>query len=140
LIALNAKSLHERDFAQVKSDLDSLGVGGGKAFWLAIRGNIEKLGDVRDWWNIVQGPIEPKIENHSFCQTAAGLLPEGDWDENTWGQWTSQVKETTGAKGKALFMPLRLALTGLDHGPELRALLPLIGRKRAFARLQGQSA
>ncbi len=140
LVALNAKSLHERDFARVRSDLESLDVGGGEAFWLAIRGNIEKLGEVRDWWNIVQGPIEPKIEDRSFCQTAAGLLPEGDWDENTWGQWTSQVKETTGAKGKALFMPLRLAVTGLDHGPELRALLPLIGRKRAFARLQGQSA
>jgi len=140
LIALNAKSLHERDFAQVKSDLDSLEVGGGEVFWLAIRGNIEKIGEVRDWWNIVQGPIEPKIENRSFCQAAAELLPEGDWDENTWGQWTSQVKETTGAKGKSLFMPLRLALTGLDHGPELRALLPLIGRKRAFARLQGRSA
>jgi len=140
LIALNAKSLHERDFSQVQSDLDSLDVGGGEVFWLAIRGNIEKMGEVRDWWNIVQGPIEPKIEDRSFCETAAELLPEGDWDENIWGQWTSQVKQVTGAKGKTLFMPLRLALTGLDHGPELRALLPLIGRKRAFARLQGQSA
>ncbi len=140
LIALNAKSLHEREFAQVKSDLYSLGVGGGEAFWLAVRGNIEKMVQVGDWWKIVQGPIEPKIEDRSFCSRAADLLPEGEWDENTWGQWTSQVKETTGAKGKALFMPLRLALTGLDHGPELRALLPLIGRQRALARLQGESA
>ncbi len=140
LIALNAKSLHERDFAQVQSDLDSLDVGGGEDFWLAIRGNIEKIGDVRDWWNIVQGPIEPKIEDQSFCSQAADLLPEGDWDENTWGQWTSRVRQETGAKGKVLFMPLRQALTGLDHGPELRALLPLIGRKRALARLRGQSA
>ena len=140
LIALNAKSLHERGFAGVKSDLESLNVGGGEAFWLAIRGNIEKMSEVRDWWKVVEGPIEPIIEDQSFCDAAAGLLPQGEWDENTWGQWTSQVKEITGAKGKALFMPLRLALTGLDHGPELRALLPLIGRKRALARLQGQSA
>ncbi len=140
LVALNAKSLHEREFAQVKSELDSRDVGGGEAFWLAIRGNIEKINEVRDWWKIVQGPIEPKIEDRSFCNRAADLLPEGDWDENTWGQWTSRVRQETGAKGKSLFMPLRLALTGLDHGPELRALLPLIGRKRALARLQGQSA
>ncbi len=140
LVALNAKSLHEREFAQVKSELESRDVGGGEAFWLAIRGNIEKINEVCDWWNIVRGPIEPKIEDQSFCSRAADLLPDGDWDENTWGQWTSRVKQETGAKGKSLFMPLRLALTGLDHGPELRALLPLIGRKRALARLQGQSA
>ena len=50
------------------------------------------------------------------------------------------MKAATGAKGKALFMPLRLALTGLDHGPELAALLPLIGRERALARLSGETA
>ncbi len=140
LLALNAKSLHERAFSQAQPALSELGVQGGEAFWLAVRGNIEKMKDVCDWWTIVQGPIEPKIENPEFCAQAAALLPEGDWDENTWGAWTSAVKQETGAKGRALFMPLRLALTGLDHGPELRALLPMIGRQRALARLEGQSA
>ena len=140
LLALNAKSLHEREFADIETELTDLSVAGGEEFWLAIRGNIEKLNDVCGWWDIAQGTIEPVIEDPSFCDQAAVLLPEGDWDENTWGQWTSAVKQETGAKGKALFMPLRLALTGLDHGPELRALLPIIGREKALARLKGQSA
>lgn len=140
LIALNAKSLHERSFDTAHFELEALGVHGGEVFWLAIRGNIEKMSDVCDWWQVVNGSIEPKIEDPAFCSQAAGLLPQGEWDENTWGKWTSAVKEKTGAKGKALFMPLRLALTGLDHGPELRALLPLIGRELALARLEGQPA
>ncbi len=137
LLALNAKSLHEKNFEQVKSDLAALGVGGAEAFWLAVRGNIKKMREAQDWWQIVEGPMTPKIEDISFCAQAASLLPEGNWDENTWSQWTSAVKQETGAKGKALFMPLRLALTGLDHGPELGALLPLIGRERTLARLEG---
>jgi len=137
LLALNAKSLHEKSFEQVKSDLAALGVGGGEIFWLAVRGNIEKMAQVQDWWKIVEGPMTPKIEDPSFCAQAASLLPQGEWDENTWGQWTTAIKEKTGAKGKTLFMPLRLALTGLDHGPELKALLPLIGRERTLARLGG---
>jgi glutamyl-tRNA synthetase len=137
LLALNAKSLHEKSFDEVKSDLAALGVDGGEAFWLTVRGNIEKMKEAQDWWKIVEGPMTPKIEDPSFCAQAAALLPEGNWDENTWSQWTTAVKQETGAKGKGLFMPLRLALTGLDHGPELRALLPLIGRERALARLGG---
>ncbi len=135
LLALNAKSLHEKSFDEVKADLAALGVAGGEAFWLAVRGNIEKMAQVQDWWKIVEGPMTPTIEDPSFCAQAASLLPQGEWDENTWSQWTTAVKEKTGAKGKALFMPLRLALTGLDHGPELKSLLPLIGRERTLARL-----
>ena len=72
-----------------------------------------------------------------FAAAAAATLPPEPWDEATWGLWTDAVKQTTGRKGKALFMPLRLALTGLTHGPELKNLLPLIGRDRAKARLTG---
>ena len=71
---------------------------------------------------------------------AAELLPSGDWDGETWKAWTAAVKEQTGAKGKELFMPLRRALTGQDHGPELGILLPLIGEERVRARLNGQEA
>ncbi len=140
LIALNAKCLHERDYVSVQADLAKIDADGGEAFWLAVRGNLEKLKDALAWWQIVQGPVTPKIDDPDFCAKAAELLPDVEWDENTWGTWTSEVKQATGAKGKALFMPLRLALTGLDHGPELRALLPLIGRVKALARLKGQSA
>ncbi len=140
LIALNAKTLHERSYADARVGLAEFNADVGEAFWLAIRGNIEKMHEVQDWWRVVYGEITPKIEDQAFCEQAAELLPEGDWDENTWGLWTNAVKLETGAKGKALFMPLRQALTGLDHGPELRALLPLIGRERVLARLKGQSA
>jgi glutamyl-tRNA synthetase len=84
--------------------------------------------------------VTPVIEDRDFIEAAAGVLPEGSWDTATWKTWTEAVKAATGLKGKALFMPLRLALTGLDHGPELAALLPLIGPERAKARLAGQAA
>jgi glutamyl-tRNA synthetase len=71
---------------------------------------------------------------------AADLLPPEPWDGNTWKSWTEAVKARTGRAGKRLFHPLRLALTGLERGPELRDLLPLIGRKRVEARLRGQDA
>ena len=89
---------------------------------------------------MVQGPVTPVIENRAFIAAAMEALPDAPWDATTWKAWTEAVKARTGAKGKALFMPLRLALTGLDHGPELAALLPLIGPERARARLSGQKA
>ncbi|MFL5161489.1 MAG: glutamate--tRNA ligase, partial [Microvirga sp.] len=82
----------------------------------------------------------PVIEDKAFIEAATNVLPPTPWDAATWKAWTEAVKTATGVKGKALFMPLRLALTGLDHGPELGALLPLIGPERAMARLSGQAA
>ena len=70
-----------------------------------------------------------------FCRTAAGLLPPDPWDEKTWSLWTQAVKTATGRKGRELFHPLRLALTGRETGPELANLLPLIGRTKSAARL-----
>ena len=84
--------------------------------------------------------MTPVIDDGSFTEQASTLLPEGDWDSDTWPQWIDTVKNTTGRKGKELFMPLRKALTGMDHGPELKDLLPLIGRERAVARLHGKAA
>lgn len=132
---LNAKLLHETDYVDVADRLQALGVGGGQAFWLAVRSNLVRLADAKGWWQVVIGPVAGGDRDPAFLARAASLLPHEPWDENTWGAWTQAVKEATGAKGKALFMPLRQALTGLDHGPELKALLPLIGRERALARL-----
>ncbi|MFL5157776.1 MAG: glutamate--tRNA ligase, partial [Microvirga sp.] len=89
---------------------------------------------------VVRGPVTPVIEDKAFIEAATNVLPPTPWDAATWKAWTEAVKTATGVKGKALFMPLRLALTGLDHGPELGALLPLIGPERAKARLSGQAA
>jgi glutamyl-tRNA synthetase len=86
---------------------------------------------------VVAGPVTPVIEDAAFAATAADLLPPEPWDGATWKTWTDAVKAATGAKGRGLFMPLRQALTGLDHGPELAGLLPLIGRGEAERRLRG---
>jgi glutamyl-tRNA synthetase len=87
----------------------------------------------------VTGAIAPAIEDAALCTAAAGLLPPEPWNEGTWSAWTAAIKTATGAKGRALFHPLRMALTGRGEGPELKALLPLIGRERALVRLSGKS-
>ena len=140
LRALNAKLLHVLPYEAVGDRLKTMGVGGGEAFWNAVRGNLAVLGDAEAWWRIVSGPIELEIADRALCDKAAALLPPEPWDEGTWPAWSGAVKDATGAKGKALFGPLRLALTGREHGPELKLLLPLIGRARAVARLQGRRA
>lgn len=137
LRTLNAKLLHATPFAGARERLAELGVGGGEAFWMAVRGNVRVLADAQGWWNVVEGRIAPVIEDASLTAEAARLLPPEPWDTGTWGTWTSAVKSATGAKGRALFHPLRLALTGTDDGPELKTLLPLIGRARAANRLRG---
>jgi glutamyl-tRNA synthetase len=137
---LNAKLLHMLPFDAVSDRLEAMGVGGGETFWDAVKSNLAMLADAKLWWQVVEGPLQPVIEDRNLCRTAAGLLPVEPWDGQTWSVWSSAVKQQTGAKGKALFSPLRLALTGREHGPELKHLLPLIGRARAAARLEGKPA
>jgi glutamyl-tRNA synthetase len=137
---LNAKLLYALPFEAVAARLREMGIDGGEVFWEAVRGNLAVLSDAKLWWQVVNGPLDPVIADAALCQTAAKLLPPEPWDGETWAAWSSAVKEGTGAKGKALFQPLRLALTGREHGPELKHLLPLIGRARAMARLEGKDA
>src|SRR5690606_39047779 len=111
----------------------------GEDFWTTVQPNLVHLSDVTLWASVVKGPITPIIEDTAFAATAASVLPPEPWSGDTWKLWTDAVKDKTGAKGKGLFMPLRLALTAHDHGPELKNLLPLIGRERALARLSGSS-
>jgi glutamyl-tRNA synthetase len=133
LRGLNARLLHMLPYQAVKGRLAL----GDEAFWLAVRGNLSTLADARYWHDIVSGTVRPIIapEDRELIGAAARLLPPAPWTDETWKSWTEAVKAKTGRKGKALFMPLRLALTGLDHGPELASLLPLIGRERAVSRL-----
>ncbi|HEX8664878.1 MAG TPA: glutamate--tRNA ligase [Beijerinckiaceae bacterium] len=137
---LNARLVHELAYDEVKDRLAALGVGGGEVFWLAVRTNLTKVADAAEWWRVVEGPVEPAIADAGLVAKAAEALPPAPWDLSTWKRWTDAVKAATGAKGRALFMPLRLALTGRDHGPELAALLPLIGPERARRRLAGETA
>ncbi len=136
---LNARVLHATPFDAIAARLAAKGyVGVDEVFWNAVRANLSRLDDIAEWWHVAREPIQPVIEDAELAAAAASLLPPEPWDNTTWGAWTNAVKTATGRKGKALFMPLRQALTGLDHGPELKNLLPLIGRERASARLAGQ--
>jgi len=138
LKSLNGKLLHMLGYADVAERLRDFGIAGGETFWNAVRGNVERLADARLWWEVVAGDIEPVIEDSKMTVAAASILPPEPWGESTWSEWTAAVKSRTGAKGRALFHPLRLALTGQESGPELKTLLPLIGRDRALARLEGK--
>ncbi|MGD0192613.1 MAG: glutamate--tRNA ligase [Rhizomicrobium sp.] len=140
LVNLNAKLLHALPYEVVAGRLTDMGVGGDAAFWDAVKPNITRLSDAVDLWTLIAGPVAPVIEDISLAAKAADLLPEEPWTEATWSSWTSAVSAATGAKGRALFHPLRLALTGREHGPELKKLLPVIGRAKALARLNGEAA
>ncbi|SEC11559.1 glutamyl-tRNA synthetase [Rhizobiales bacterium GAS191] len=142
LRALNGRLLHATPYAAVGARLTAMGVGGGEAFWLAVRGNCEILADAATWWRLVSAPAQPAIVegDRNFLSDAGASLPPEPWDDATWRGWTGTLKERSGRKGRALFMPLRQALTGLDHGPDMTHLLPFIGRARAERRLAGEEA
>ncbi len=134
LATLNAKLLHMTAWAAVKDRLDY----GDEAFWLAVRGNIEKLDDAKFWDDVIHQDLKMEVppEDATFIAKARELLPAEPWDQATWKAWTEAIKAATDRKGKALFMPLRHVLTGMEHGPELAVLLPLIGRQKTLDRLE----
>ncbi|MDO8289589.1 MAG: glutamate--tRNA ligase [Parvibaculum sp.] len=136
---MNAAFLHMLPYADAQPRLAVAGCDLGESFWETVRPNLARFADVKLWASVVEGPVSPVIEDAAFAAAAASVLPSEPWTGDTWKLWTDAVKEKTGAKGKALFMPLRLALTAHEHGPELKNLLPLIGRERALARLSGAS-
>lgn len=136
LLRLNSKILRNTAFEEVNVRLARMGLENlDEEFWLAVRANLERLPDIKDWWHVAKGPVEPLIDDTDFIAQAAALLPATPWSENTWNEWVNAVKVATGRKGKDLFMPLRRALTGMDHGPELANLLLLIGPDKTQERL-----
>lgn len=138
---LNGPVLHAMPFDAVRDRLAAAGLGSlDEAFWMAIRANLSRFGDAAAWWSICRAALAPVVEDASYLAQAASLLPPAPWDETTWGTWTRAIGTSTGRKGRALFMPLRLALTAREHGPELKTLLPILGRERAEARLRGETA
>lgn len=141
LLRLNSKIIHETPFAKVKDRLAQMGLNDlDESFWNVVRANVQKISEVKDWWIVAKGPVQPVIEDTAFIQEAASLLPPAPWTRDTWNQWSNAVKEKTGRKGKQLFMPLRQALTGMEHGPELADLLVLIGPEKARQRLEFKKA
>ena len=137
---LNATILHGLPFDAVKARLAAVDPrAADEGFWTVVRENCSLLPDVKDWVDTVFGDIAPMVadEDKGFVAEAAALFPAGDVTGETWSAWANAVKDKTGRKGRALFMTLRKALTGQEHGPDMGALLPLIGRERALNRLGG---
>ncbi len=139
LATLNAKIVHRLDYHAVAERLPN---GMDEAAWQAIRPNLERVEQAADWWQVVEGPIETPefdVDDTAYLAQAAGIVAELEWSEDIWKQLTGALKDATDRKGKALFLPLRQALTGLDHGPEMVALLPLIGQELTVSRLSRSS-
>lgn len=133
--ALNARLVHHLAFEEVAARLATLGVGGGEAFWLAVRANLTKVNEAAEWWMIATGDAATAPEDPAFMREALRLLPAPPFDSTSWQQWTAALKAATKRGGKELFLPLRRALTGRDHGPEMKSFLPFIGAERARQRL-----
>ena len=135
LFPLTARYLSHLPVEAVADTLDDLGVPADKAnaFWTVARENITTLSDLEAWWTLCRDGADPVIEeeDREFVATAMGLLPDGPYDADSWSKWTAAVKEATGRKGRGLFMPLRKAVTGMSHGPDMSALLPLLQVIRA---------
>jgi len=108
------------------------------AAWETVRPNLSHVHEAADWWQVVTGPVEAPAfddEAKAYLALAAQTLTAMDWQADAWKALTGALKAATGRKGKALFLPLRQALTGREHGPDMAALLPLIGRDAALERL-----
>jgi glutamyl-tRNA synthetase len=133
---VNAAVVHALSFDAVAARLPE---GMDAAAWEAIRPNLAKVGEAADWWAVVTGPVaaaDMSDEDRAYCAQACDTLAGLEWGEGIWKALTGALKDATGRKGKALFLPLRQALTGMEHGPDMGALLPLIGRDAALERLQ----
>ncbi|GBQ29341.1 glutamate--tRNA ligase [Gluconacetobacter azotocaptans] len=135
LLALNRRIMHQTSFEAVRARLPE---GATEAFWLAVRGNVDMVSELRHWWDVVAGTIVPPVldDEKEYLLQALALLPDEPWDAQTWKGWTTALREATGRTGKAVFHPLRVALTGEEKGPEMRDLLPLMGRARVAGRLR----
>lgn len=131
----NHKFVRQMPYANIRNRVSV-----DKAFWNAVRGNLNTVAEAEEWAKVCQQPLVPIIEDLPLTSAAADNLPPEPWDENTYNEWMGAVKTKTARKGKELFHPIRKALTAQENGPELKILLPLIGRNRAYKRLKGQTA
>lgn len=131
----NTRLIHAMPYAMVKERFSVT-----EEFWNAVRGNLDKLSDIKMWSDICFAELSPVMEDAELTNMAAELLPAEPWNEETFGAWLNEVKTQSGKKGRELFHPLRKALTALENGPELKILLPFIGRERAYKRLKGEKA
>ena len=135
LLPLTARHLQKLDYAAVKDRIAQAGVPNeiGERFWIVARDNITTMDDIGTWWSLCSEGADPVIddEDREFVTKALKMLPDGPYDSSTWTDWTKEVKQATGRRGRGLFMPLRRALTGMSQGPEMADLMPLLRVIRA---------
>ena len=135
LSILNSKFFQLMDYEDVINQLNEMNLDVTQEFWYLIRGNIKILEDVKIWWNVGFGHIETNDNDVNFISLALKLLPKDQFNETTWSTWTNLLKIESGKKGKDLYKPLRLCLTGQDNGPEMAKLVSIIGRDKVIERL-----
>lgn len=133
---LNHKLVITLEFNDIKSYLDKNDLNKvDEGFWLAVRPNLQKISEIKEWWQICHSPAKAEGIDQSLLATAANTLPK-TINESTWSDWTKIISQNSGKKGKDLYMPLRLALTGKTSGPELKTILPLLSREEILSRLK----
>lgn len=134
---LNHKLLIHLSFDEIKDRLKEINAEKiDEQFWLAVRPNLKTLREINIWWDICHSPEQASGLDQEYLKLAADLLDEGPLVADSWGIWTKKIAEITGKKGKDLFLPLRLAITGMASGPEMANILQLISRKEVIKRLQ----
>ncbi|WP_226552403.1 glutamate--tRNA ligase [Celeribacter naphthalenivorans] len=133
LFSLTSQINHAKPFADVADDVAALGVPAeiAEPFWTVVRENITVKADMKGWWELFRDGAAPLVddEDKDFINEAFAMLPEPPYTADSWKEWTTAVKEATGRKGKGLFMPLRKAVTGMAHGPDMSNVLPLMQKK-----------
>jgi len=141
LSLINAKTLQLLTFNELRDRFSFEDVSEiDEEFWEAIKGNILYFSDIKFWWQLCHSEIKPIIEDNELCELAIESMPEGELTAETWNSWVALISEKSGKKGKSLFHPLRLALTGKTQGPEVKNLLKYMGRERVRKRLSGITA
>ena len=135
LLRLNGRFLHGLDWSEAERRLAVMGMTGSAAFWQAIRRNLTKLSEVQFWQDLLDDRFQGTIQDEAFLAEAARLLPPAPWDDQVWSLWTKQLGEATSRRGRDLYLPLRLALTAREEGPEMKNLILLLGYDRVRARL-----
>ena len=136
LNALNKKKVQKYNFSEIEERLKKIDEKIDQKFWETIRGNLNVVEDIKQWTDIVFNSDTIKPSDKDYIKIAMELIPDDPWNDETWGLWTSAIKEKTGRKGKELFLPLREAFTGLNHGPEMKLLIQLLGREKIIERVE----
>jgi glutamyl-tRNA synthetase len=140
LLRINHKLIISLSFNEVKSRLQDIGaLEIDEQFWFAVRANLQKLAEIKDWWNICYLPSRVTGLDQELLKQAAQLLPNEPITTDSWGMWTKNLMTLTGKKGKEIYLPLRLAITGMSSGPEMSNLLPLLSRTQIIERLTSQA-